>query len=40
MHFTTLYAGLQPMLPYLVPLLADEVGKNLGDSKQLHIILR
>ncbi|KAL4439654.1 hypothetical protein ABPG75_002655 [Micractinium tetrahymenae] len=32
--------GLQPMLPYLAPLLADEVGKNLGDAGQLHSVLR
>lgn len=35
-----LSAGLQPMLPYLVPLLADEVGRNLGDAAQLHVVLR
>ncbi len=33
-------AGLQPMLPYLVPLLADEVGRNLGDAEQLEVVLR
>ncbi|PSC74770.1 transcription initiation factor TFIID subunit 6-like isoform X1 [Micractinium conductrix] len=31
--------GLQPVLPYLVPLLAEEVSKNLGDARQLHTIL-
>jgi hypothetical protein len=32
--------GLQPALPYLVPLLADEVGNNLGNAEQLRLILR
>ncbi|EFN51843.1 hypothetical protein CHLNCDRAFT_139708 [Chlorella variabilis] len=32
--------GLQPVLPYLVPLLADEVGRNLKDVQQLRVVLR
>lgn len=31
--------GLQPVLPYLVPLLADEVGRNLKDVQQLRVVL-
>lgn len=33
-------AGLQPMLPYLVPLLAQEVGCNLGNVQHLRLLLR
>ncbi len=33
-------AGLQPMLPYLVPLMAQEVGRNLGNAQHLRLVLR
>lgn len=33
-------AGLQPMLPYLVPLLAQEVGRSLGNVQHLRMVLR